>query len=468
MKQRKHGAEHPHWKFGIFKIRLPLIHYRIETPEAIQGIVIVTVSMGAIAAQQEVFGIPYELGILMVSLNTFLYLLHPTLGDAVFPGWITPAIPLVTAWALGFGEGVPRIHAIIALQFTMAFVFLFLGITGFADKIMGRVPVYLRGGIILGSGFSAIYAVFNTVNGKINTSMWSIIIGCVVCYILMNAEWYNKLANKNKFFFFMRKLGMIPGLLIGYLVGNVVGEIATPVIQHGFIPFHRFGEIISGYTIFGVGLPPISHFISAFPVALACYIIAFGDFVLAESVAMSANKEREDELIDFNTNRSNVIAGIRNLIMGLISPYVPLCGPLWAGGTMSVSERYKNGRSQMDSIFSGLGTYVLFNFFATLSYTIMSFFAPVYTLGLSLTYLVQAFGCGYIAMNMLKANEEKGMGLIIAGVLASKGATWGLGVGIALYFIVGLSDKTKQMRAIEREQLAINQAEKIVKVSNSN
>ncbi len=464
LKQREHGAEHPYWKLGVFKVRLPFIHYRIELPEAIQGIVIVTVSMGAIAAQQEVLGIPYDLGILMVSLNTLLYFLHPTFGDAVFPGWITPAIPLITAWALTFGEGTPRIQAIIALQFTMAFVFLFLGITGLAKKVMRRVPTYLRGGIILGSGVSAVMAVFKT-GGRISTNMWSIIIGCIFCYALMNAEWYANLAKKNPFLMFLRKLGMIPGILVGYVVGSAVGEIAAPVIQHGIIPFGRWGEIISGYTIFGVGFPGVSFFISAIPVAVSCYIIAFGDFVLAESVAMAANKERDDELIEFNTNRSNIIAGARNLIMGLVSPYVPMCGPLWAGGTMSVSERYKSGRAQMDCIWSGLGTYILFNFLATLSYTIMSFFSPIYTLGLSLTYLVQAFGCGYVAMDMLKAQEEKGMGLVTGAVLASMGAAWGLGVGIALYFVVGLTKKTKEMRAAESRELIAAEAEKAAKMA---
>mgnify|MGYP006158452305 CR=1 FL=1 len=46
--QREHGAEHPCWPLGPFKIRLPFIHYRWEFPEMIQGLIMFVVSLGMI------------------------------------------------------------------------------------------------------------------------------------------------------------------------------------------------------------------------------------------------------------------------------------------------------------------------------------------------------------------------------------------------------------------------------------
>lgn len=454
--KRAAGAEQPYIPCGPFKIRLPLIHYRLEIPEMIQGVAIVTVSMGAIAVQEELLGVPFELALLMVSLNTLLYFLHPTFGDPVFPGWITPAIPLVTVWVLGFNEGVDRIHAVIALQFCMAAVFLFMGITGLAKKIVHFVPGCIRGGIILGSGISAMESIFKT-GGRLEGNEFSIIIGAVVCFIVMYSWRFSVAKDKNVFLRQLSKYGMIPGLMVGFVVGMLTTEMPMPEVEWGLIPFSRFGEILSNYTIFGIGFPPLSMFVSALPLVVSCYIIAFGDFVLAEEVTKEADETRRDELIDFNGNRSNMISGLRNLIMGTVCPYGPLCGPLWAGGTISVAERYKHGRAAMDSIFSGLGTYVLFNFFATLFLPIMTFFEPVYPLGLSLTYVVQAYACAYISIDMLHTKEERSIGAIMGIVLATRGSAWGLATGIVLYLLVGgkkkLSKQEKGASEITAEPL---------------
>ncbi|EQG75464.1 hypothetical protein QKA_2357 [Clostridioides difficile DA00165] len=44
------------------------------------------------------------------------------------------------------------------------------------------------------------------------------------------------------------------------------------------------------------------------------YIIAFGDFITGENLVLSESENRKDEYIDFNSNRSNVISGIRNIL----------------------------------------------------------------------------------------------------------------------------------------------------------
>lgn len=85
-------------------------------------------------------------------------------------------------------------------------------------------------------------------------------------------------------------------------------------------------------------------FIKALPLALVCYVIAFGDFVTTETLVTEARQSRDDEYIDFNSSRSNLVSGLRNLILSIIAPFPPLSGPLWVGMTVSVSIRYKEGR----------------------------------------------------------------------------------------------------------------------------
>lgn len=437
---REHGKEQPYIPMGVFKMRLPFIHYKWEWPEALQGMILVAVALGSIPIHQEILGVPFEVALVMVALNGLLYILHPTFGDPVFPGWITPAIPLVLAWTKGYTAGPDRIHAIIALQLSMAFVFLFLGTTGLAKKIVGYVPVSMRSGIILGAGIAAVVSVINA-NGRMKGQEVTILTGALVCFLVMFSWRFLVAKEKNAFLQQLSKYGMLPGLLVALLIGPIIGEIPIPKLQMGFIDLSLFGTLISKYTLFAVGFPGIKYFIDALPLVIACYIIAFGDFVLAEVVVKEADTVRTDEVIEFNPNRSNLISGLRNLIMGIVAPYGPLCGPLWAGGTIAIAERYKHGRKAMDSIYGGAGSFILAMFIAGFFLPVISLLKPVLPAALSLTLLVQGFACAYIAMDMVKTKEERGVAGIMALFLATKTAAWGLAVGVILHLIIGVRDQ---------------------------
>lgn len=441
--KREHGKEQPYVSLGLFKLRLPFVHYRWEWPEAIQGMLLVAVPMGAIPVVQDTLGVSFELALTMMILNGLLYILHPTFGDPLFPGWITPAIPLVLGYAVGFAEGVDRIHAIIALQLSMAIIFTLMGITGWANKIVSKVPVSLRGGIILGAGIAAVHSVIAP-GGRMDGMEITILAGAVICYLILFSWRFQVAKDKNSFLAQLAKYGMLPGFIVALVIGPLFGEIPAPQIEMGFASL-RFGEVISGYTVFGApGFPPLEYFLKAIPLVFAAYIIAFGDFVLAEVVTKDADEVRGDEVIDFNANRSNVISGIRNLIMGLFAPYAPLNGPLWAGGTIAAVERYKHGRKSMDSIFGGINSYVIAMAVAAFFTPIVSLVRPVLPAGLSLTLIVQGFACAYIAMDMLKTKEERGIAGIMAIFLAFRGASWGLAVGVILHLMIGVKNAVKQ------------------------
>ena len=149
---RENGKEQPFIPAGPFKIRIPFIHYRWEISECLQAILMCATCLGAIPVLQELLGVPYEVAWSMVIINGFFYNLHSLLGDPVVPGWITPAIPLVTAFLTLTEQGPERVQTMIALQLVVGLIFLFMGITGLASKIIGAIPNAIKAGILLGAG----------------------------------------------------------------------------------------------------------------------------------------------------------------------------------------------------------------------------------------------------------------------------------------------------------------------------
>ena len=141
--------ELPYIPFGPFQIRLPFIHYKIESVEFIQGLILGVTALAAVPYLEQYLGLPYELAWSCVIIETFLYLLHSLLGDPVVPGWITPTLPLTIVFLEGFPMGKERIQAMIALQMLVGLVFIFMGVTRLADKFVHAVPNSVKGGILL-------------------------------------------------------------------------------------------------------------------------------------------------------------------------------------------------------------------------------------------------------------------------------------------------------------------------------
>ncbi|WP_125153252.1 hypothetical protein [Clostridium rectalis] len=442
--QREYGKEHPYIKAGIFKIRFPFIHYKWEWSEALQAILMCATCLGAIPILTETLGIPFEIAWGMVIINGLFYCLHAMLGDPVVPGWITPAIPLTTAFLGGFAMGPERIQALIALQILVGLIFVIMGTTGMASKLIHIVPNSIKSGILLGAGIAAIMGEFKD-TGRFNKFPIAIAIGGILAYYLLFSESFKKLRKENKFFNSLGKYGMLPAIIISIVVGPIAKELPVPNIEVGsIIHIPNMPEIIKTISPFGVGFPKISLFISALPMAVMAYIIAFGDFVTSEALINEADEVRKDEKIDFNSNRSNIISGFRNVAMSCVAPYVPLCGPLWAAVTAAVSQRYKEGREAMDSLFGGVGTYRWVTFICVTLVPVVSFVQPVLPVALSLTLLVQGYVCTRLAMDMCTNDLERGISGVMGAILATKGAAWGLVVGIILH--ICLSDIKKRKK----------------------
>ncbi len=183
--KRKYGEEQPYIPAGIFKIRIPFIHYRWEASECLQAVLMCATCLGAIPVLQEVLGVSYEIAWSMVIINGFFYSMHSLLGDPVVPGWITPAIPLITAFLTAQEQGVVRNQHLIALQLEVGLLFLIMGITGLAQKVINWVPSAIKAGVLLGAGFSAVLGEFKE-GGRFNSYSITVGIGSLFDYFLLS------------------------------------------------------------------------------------------------------------------------------------------------------------------------------------------------------------------------------------------------------------------------------------------
>ncbi|GAB6174545.1 permease [Paradesulfitobacterium aromaticivorans] len=460
--KRKYGAEQPYIPLGIFKLRLPFIHYGIEVPEIIQAIFMFVTGLAATKFLEDMFGIPFEVALTIVLFHEITYSLHQLFGDPIIAGWITPAIPLTVAFLSKFTLGVDRIEALIALQITVGVMFLILGSTGLAKKILDVLPNSIKAGIVLGAGIAAIvgkYGFLPAAQGGVGFAKYpvSMSVGIALAFFLLYAKGFEVMKAKGgSIVGIFAKYGMVPGIIGAMVVGIAVGEVQMPKIdQWGFfVP--RVGEVFSTFNAFAVGIPSLSTFIAALPMAIVAYIIAFGDIIIGQTVIEKANEFRDDEYIDMNANRTNILCGVRNLIEGTMFPTVTLAGPLWAAMTVAVAERYKQGRKAMDSIFGGSGTFNIVKWMAILSLPLVAFFKPILPIAIALTTMVQGFACFYIAIEMLKTKEEQGVAGVLGAILAIAGPTYGLASGIVLYLVVqkiGVP-KMQQIKVVEKIEKA--------------
>jgi len=450
---REYGGEQAYWPAGPFKIRLPFIHYAWSFPEMFQALFMCATCLGAIPVLTEVLGVSYEVALSMVIINGFFYTLHVLLGDPVVPGWVTPAIPLITAFLTnGYVMGPERTQALIAVQMCLGLIFLVFGITGLGGKMVKVVPNSVKAGVLMGGGIAAVLGEFKA-TGRFDKYPISITIGIIVAYFCLFSPIWADMRRKNKLIDSIGKFGMLPAILIGVVVGPLAGEFAIPHVQWWpLIKVPDFADIWNQLSPFAIGWPSMKVWAAAIPVAIVTYIIAFGDFVTSEALIREADEVRQDEKIDFNANRSNLVSGIRNVAMSMTCPYTQMCGPLWAAVTAAVSQRYKESPKSMESIYSGFGTFRLSTFVAVALLPISSLLQPVLPVALSLTLIVQGYICTQLAMNMCKTNIERGICGVMGAVLAMRGAAWGLVVGLILFAMLYESNKKETAKQAEKAE----------------
>ena len=432
-------------------IHLPGIHYRLEAPEMLQAVLMIAVGFSTVPVLQETLGMSYEAALTCTAIAEILGLLHVTFGDPVVPGWIASALSLVLVFLGDYAVGMESVQAIIALQLLVGLLFVLLGATGLAHRLMRIIPGSLKAGILLGAAIAAVGRVFNDYLPEYPLAVGS---GCIVTLFVLYANRFKIWKDRSRIFAEIGKYGMLPGLVVAMIVGFISGEIPLPSVEWGFIPF-SYGEVFRNYSVFSIGLPPVEIFIKALPMAISVYIIAFGEIVTAESVLKEAQQARPEEKIPFNSNRTNIIAGVRNILLSLFAPFTSLAGPLWAAVSVSVCERYKEGPKAMKSIYGGMGSFKLATAICVLLMPAATLLEPILPVALAITLLVQGYACSYIAIEQVKNDRiSAGVAGVTGSVVYLVSLNAGLIVGVLAYLLLEMGGK-KRLSVIMNERKSI-------------
>lgn len=433
---RAHGAEQPYWGLGPFKIRLPLVHYRLEMPEIIQGLIMFVVGLAMIPLLEKYLGMPYEAALAFTFIAGLGYILPALLGVPLVPGWITPAIPVVLLYLKGFEPGPEAIKAMFALQVEVTLIFLFLGVTRLGSKLVDVIPNSLKAGIIIGAGIAAMMGELK-VGGRIDATPVSLIVGSIIsAYVLFSLSFKN-VVDQNPLAKKIANFGMVPGMLIAMVIGWGVGEYPLPDIQWG-ITQPDFA-LMWQYLVFSIGFPGWDMFLLAIPTAVIAYVIAFGDIIVGFTLVDRVDHLRADEKIESSVDRVHLVTAIRNAMHAFFAPWPGLAGPLWTAAHATVAERYAMGRKAMDSIYSGGGTFWLTGLVALFILPLVTMFKPVLPIALSLTLVLTAYICIMVGMEQLKNPTERGVAGIVAVTLAMpdpKSTVYAVVIGLVLYFLI--------------------------------
>ncbi|WHS27512.1 hypothetical protein [Auritidibacter ignavus] len=425
------------WKAGPFDVRLPFLHYRFEWRDYTQGLVMCAVDLSAIPLMTELLEMPFEAALAIVILNGLLYLTHHMLGDPVVPGWITPAIPLLALYLESFPVE-QRVHALVSFQLVLGVLSLTLGVTGLASKVVRFVPNALRAGIVVGAGLAAVQGVFS-VGGQFEDFPWTITVCVGIAFFLLYSKHFQMWQRKSGVLAFIGSLGILPAMLLAVVIAPLFNEVPWPDVEWGFST-PDFHTLITEYTVFGLGVPPIGMFLTAIPTVLAAYIVVFGDVLQARAVLDEANVVRTDENVRYNPNRGHLIFGGRNVLMSIFGPDTAMCGPLWAAMHVTTSERYKKGPKAMQSIFSGAGSFRLGTNTGLWLLPIVTLMEPVLGVALALTLLVQGFVSIRVGITEARSKTDLGIAGVTAAILATMGASWGFVAGIILCLLIYTKD----------------------------
>ncbi|MCB1353376.1 MAG: hypothetical protein KDK03_11625 [Rhodobacteraceae bacterium] len=444
---RRDGEEQPFWPVGPFHVRLPLVHYRLELAETVQGLIMFVVSLAMIPLLEKYLGMPYEAALAGCVIAGIGYMLPALLGVPLVPGWITPAIPVVLLFLGGFEPGPEAVQAMIALQILVFVIFVILGVTRLGTKLVDIIPNSLKSGIIIGAGIAALMGELKE-GGRIEATPISLIAGSLLAAYLMFSLSFKAHCARHPIAKKIADFGMVPAMVAAMIIGVIVGEYQVPAVEWG-ITRPDFGLLLD-YSPLGVGLPGYEVFLLAIPTAIIAYVIAFGDIIVGFSLIERVDHIRTDEAINDDVDRIHLVTAIRNGLHALFAPWPGLAGPLWTAAHATVAERYGMNRKAMQSIYSGGGTFWIAGFVALFILPLVTLFKPVLPIALSLTLVITGYICIMVGIEQLRNSTERGVAGIVAVVLAMpdpKSTVYAVVIGIVLYLLVERRGKSKASEA---------------------
>ncbi|SDI22516.1 Permease family protein [Alteribacillus persepolensis] len=399
------------------------------------------IGLAIVPILENVAGMSYEAALAISIIYLVTMLMGPLFGVPLVPGFITAGIPLFVIFLENFEPGPEAVQGIVALQITVAFIFLLFGITGLGKMIVTKLPNSLKAGILIGAGVAAVYGEI-VEGGRLADTPVSLIIGALICLFVMFSQSFTRLYKTSKLAKVIGNFGIMSGISVAIIVGWISREYSAPTIEWGFV-VPNFAEMWN-YTPFVVGFPSIDIILMAVPTAFIAYIIAYGDIVVGTFLVDKAQKARPDEKIHLDLKNMHVLAFIRNMIHALLAPHPGLAGPIFTAGTATILERYKYGRKAMDSVYSGSISLIAAMLIATLLLPLVTLFQPVLPIALSLTLIITGYLCISIGFEQVTTQSERGVAGIMAIVLFTYGAAHALVAGFVLYFLIQKSNWLKE------------------------
>ncbi|MCG8336991.1 MAG: hypothetical protein MJE63_20995 [Proteobacteria bacterium] len=436
MIKREDGQVQPGIRWWKFKARIPGVHIGFSLPEAIQGGLLTTATAGVVAAlTMRFFNVPFEVAWSVMFIQLFWLVAHIVIfGEPYAPGWITPALPLVMGFLGTFQAGVEAIHAMTAVTICVCLIFFFFAVTGLGSKFFKWVPSELRAAIIFAGAISA----FNAEFGRLEKMPYTLPVVWGIVLVLMFSVWFSKAKDRFKAFKIMASMAMLIGFLVAAIVGPIFGELSFDIKMGWHIP--QFGAYVSAISPFSIGWPSMEMYLKAMPLAVMIYIFVFGDIVLGNTLFEQASEVRKDEAIEVDNTRTHFTLFFKNIGHLLMAgPFIPLHGPMWTGVHVFLVERYKSGRKNMESIFSGTFNWYWPAFFLSVLVPVVTFMKPLLPVALSITLILTGFACAYIAISMVKSPTSQGYAFFVGMIIAKFGPAWGLGIGIGLYLLLLLA-----------------------------
>lgn len=447
--KRSYGGIQPCIKVGLLRIRIPFVHFKISPPEIVTGLMNACTSYGALAVLTTTLGLEPEVAWALVVLETALYTCNWLFGEPSICGWITPAMAIVIVYLEGFDPGVVRIQALTAVQFELALLFIFLGLTGLSKKLNTLVPPAIKAGIVLGAGVNAVYARL-VEGGAIDTVTWGCLAGLAVVFVLMFSKRVRKHMESNRLLQVLGNYSFLWAVLAMFIVGGLTGEFHYN-FSGEIIKVPDFSALFFAVSPFSIGFASPDIWISSIPIALIAWVIAYGDFVTVQQLGLQA--QRDDEYIEFDSNRTNVICGIRNLLLSLFAPYPALAGPLSAPYCVATYQRYKqDGRQGMDSIYDGSGTNIIFTVVGLFIFPIYEAASAASAAMLVVVLCIQGFVCAQICFDLAKDKLDQGIAGMLAGFILARGGGVGLVAGIVLYLLLCDNNKIRADYAGNKEE----------------
>lgn len=353
-------------------------------------------------------------------------------GEPYAPGWITPALPLTLIFVAQTSDNVDeRFQMMTALSLDLGVLLLFLGATGLSKQVFARIPNALKAGIVLGAAMAAMKRVFADDLEKFLAAPITVSVAVLLCLALIYSAPIQRKAKDQAFIRQLLRLGLLPGFLLAAIVGPLVGEISYNIQWGFFAP--QFTGLWEKVSPFWIGWPPLEMYLQALPLALVTYTILFGDIVTGGALIAEAQSARPDDPIDTNPSRTHLSVGLRNMAMGVLAPFFPSQGCLWAGAQVVLLNRWRGGPNEMQSLHGGISSYYLLGLPLPLLFLpMLGFLQPLLIVALALTLLLTGFACAGVALNMLRNNAEAGIALLTGVALVFLAPWQALLVGLLL------------------------------------